>query len=383
MGYNTLVGQPADCNRNRGVPEIDGACARVIVAAALLEAEPSDSERNMASTLLHSAIKCGQDDPTILIRAALQLCVLGEFEEARRIALHAGEIRPIPDSAPVATFLHVTSVIAQVWGDEAGATATFAEALAHHRESRESQVSARSLARLYGSQGREREARTVLPHQLGGRTGDPRWHRVTRGPSRRSRLPNKHRKMLERAVTHRRRGDEARASRLVARVNKRCGRDPDCHLEAALATLEPWPDLAKEYLRQAVEVAPEDPVILTQAASLSFYHREFESARRWLEAAKRHAPPGFVFENDLVWLEGRLASLRGDDDLALHALSRAFEQDPEGVDVGRALAEFHASRGRPIEGLEVALEALAHRPNDPALGRTKARILEHLGVRPD
>jgi hypothetical protein len=108
------------------------------------------------------------------------------------------------------------------------------------------------------------------------------------------------------------------------------------------------PDGAKEYVKRAAELCGDDPNTLTGCASLMFYLRDFDQSQRYVQRASETASKGFELVVDLIHVTGRLASQKGDDELAEQALSMAFQEEPEGIDTGApSLTSTRAVAGMP------------------------------------
>ena len=109
---------------------------------------------------------------------------------------------------------------------------------------------------------------------------------------------------------------------------------------------------------KAVELAPDDPVILVQAGSLMLGIGHVEDARSYVERARNLAGPDFVLEDGLTNLEGLLASFEEKYDLAEEKLRLAIALDPTFDTFVRNLVRLLASRGRYEEAVEVIDQAL-------------------------
>jgi|GEM_PF-5236081 len=74
--------------------------------------------------------------------------------------------------------------------------------------------------------------------------------------------------------------------------------------------------------------------------------------------AKDLAPPDFILKSGLVSLEGRLAAIDGEDDLAEEKLRCAVAEDPDYSSFALALAKFLNERDRQSEAIAVIDNAL-------------------------
>lgn len=186
--------------------------------------------------------------------------------------------------------------------------------------------------------------------------------------------------LLEKSSALDRKGCDAESERLLRFAVERFPSNPSFTIRLAVALFERSPRESVDLLYRAVELAPEDPRVLTRAASLLFYHKEFASSFEYTQRAMRIAEsttgePDYV--GYLLHIAGRHASLRGQDEIAENALRTAFEEDSAISERGRILADFYASRERPAEALEVIDEALRVRGKDASLLRTREKILAH------
>jgi tetratricopeptide (TPR) repeat protein len=111
---------------------------------------------------------------------------------------------------------------------------------------------------------------------------------------------------------------------------------------------------------KAVELGPDDPLILVRAAHLMFDRGQVEAARSCAARANELAQPDFLLMSGLANLNGRLAAHDGQDDLAEQKFRAAMESDPAFSSFAVDFAKFLASRGRQTEALEVIDEALNH-----------------------
>jgi len=180
-------------------------------------------------------------------------------------------------------------------------------------------------------------------------------------------------------------GQDAENERLLRGAIEQSPEHPDFRMRLADVLFETSPRESVDLIHRAVELSREDPWMLLRAASLLFYHQEFEPS---LEYTKRAVKIGESvigrsgtevpdYMNDLLHLMGRHLSRLGQDDAAEDALRTAFEVDPQASEHGRVLADFYASRERPVEALEVIEKALRVRGEDQSLLRTRERIIAH------
>jgi len=145
-------------------------------------------------------------------------------------------------------------------------------------------------------------------------------------------------------------------------------------IRAAEAHMVEGPEEAAELAREAVKMAPDDPVTLTRAASVMFYVERLEEARKLLIRAMEGAPDDFILASDLVYLGGQIFFAYGNHDKAEEFLTLAFDDQPERPGRGYALSDLLEHQGEFARALEVADEALRHRPGDGALEDLQARL---------
>lgn len=136
---------------------------------------------------------------------------------------------------------------------------------------------------------------------------------------------------------------------------------------AAEAEVAEAPERAGDLARQAVRLAPDDPVILTRATSVLFYVGPLQEARNLFIRATRLADEEFVLAEHLVYLGGQIAFAAGDRVKARELFQLAFESDPAMAGYGFALAGLLEDQGERQRALEVTEEALSHRPDDSQL----------------
>lgn len=146
-------------------------------------------------------------------------------------------------------------------------------------------------------------------------------------------------------------------------------------IRAAGAHIAEAPEEAAEMARAAVELAPEDPATLTRATSVMFYVDRLEEAREFFSRAARRADDDFVLAADLVYLGGQIVFEQGDVAKAQELFEIASDAQPESPGHGFALAAVLDQRGETERALEVAEEALRHRPGDLALEDIRLRLV--------
>jgi Flp pilus assembly protein TadD len=132
-------------------------------------------------------------------------------------------------------------------------------------------------------------------------------------------------------------------------------------------------DDASEAVAEGLTRAPEDPVLLHRAASLSFYLGDVTRARTCADAAARLAPRKFIFKDELRELRGNIAA-REKHEEAERTILLAFQHGRHVVGTGEALARLYAETGRTYAAYEVVAEALRHRPDDARLLQLRTEL---------
>jgi tetratricopeptide (TPR) repeat protein len=146
------------------------------------------------------------------------------------------------------------------------------------------------------------------------------------------------------------------------------------HLASALSQ-NGQPDRAMKQLKRTVDLDPADPWNLLNCADIAHAMGDLDAAATFLRRAARLAPDGWERSPDVVWLAGRLAARRGDDETAERYLRNAFDIVPDCSQHGLDLAEFLLTRGRPADALEVLATAERLNPSDDELRKLRARVL--------
>lgn len=167
---------------------------------------------------------------------------------------------------------------------------------------------------------------------------------------------------------------EQEAFRHLQKAVQRFPADPEVRLLYASILLAFQPDEVAAEATQAVELAPDDPVILVRAAHLLLNRGTIETARFCAARANDLVQPDFVLMSALVNLNGRLAALDGEDDLAEEHLRFAMESEPNYSSFAVELARFLARRDRTPEAIAVLNEALKHANDEDHLKRVRSEI---------
>ena len=150
--------------------------------------------------------------------------------------------------------------------------------------------------------------------------------------------------------------------------------EPEVALRAAVAYYGEDDAEAQRLARRAATLGPEDPVVLTRAASVMLDLGRTDEALELTGRARDHADHDFPLLADLVHLAGRIALVRGEYEKAESPLRVAFENQPESFGHGQYLATLLESQGRAEEALEVVEESLRHWPDDPQLDVQRIRL---------
>ena len=127
---------------------------------------------------------------------------------------------------------------------------------------------------------------------------------------------------------------------------------------------------------KAVELGPDDPVILVRAASLLLNRGQLEDVRSIVKRARALVGPDFVLEGGLVNLEGVIAAFDKEYDLAEERLRLAVELDPDFDSFARDLARLLQTRGRLIEAVEVVDQALPRVKKREVLERVRKELVD-------
>jgi len=154
--------------------------------------------------------------------------------------------------------------------------------------------------------------------------------------------------------------------------------DPEIRVSYASILLDFRPeDVAAEAAR-AVELAQDDPATLVRAGHLLVHRGDRETARACAARANEVAQPDFVLMSGLVHLEGVVAALDGEDDLAEEKLRSATASDPDNEPWAGQLAVFLAERGRLEDAVEVLDEALKHVEHKARLEKMRLRMKKEI-----
>lgn len=132
-------------------------------------------------------------------------------------------------------------------------------------------------------------------------------------------------------------------------------------------------DVASEAAK-AAELGPDNPFVQLRAGHLLLGRGDREAAQRCATRANELVQPDFILMAGLDNLNGALAALTGEDDLAEEKLRSAVDGEPDNEPFARNLAVFLAERGRLREGAEVLDEALKHVEKKDEIERMRDRM---------
>jgi Flp pilus assembly protein TadD len=170
---------------------------------------------------------------------------------------------------------------------------------------------------------------------------------------------------------------EQEAHNFLKEAVERFPDDPELRVLYASILAAFQPEDAAVEVATAVELSSDDPVILVRAAHLMLDRREFEAARSFAARANEAAEPGFVLMSGLINLNGRLAALNGEDELAEEKFRSAIECDPSFAAFSMDLAKFLTFRNRKSEALAVLDEAIEQGKYTDDLERLRVKIVNY------
>jgi HEAT repeat protein len=150
--------------------------------------------------------------------------------------------------------------------------------------------------------------------------------------------------------------------------------DASIQLSYATILLVFRPEDVVTEITKAVELAPDDPVILVRAAHLVFDRGKRDVARTWTCRANELAQPDFVLMSGLEHLNALFAGIDGEYDVAEEKLRSIVKIDPTFSSYAMDLARLLAFRGRQREAIAVIDESLKHVKDKDGLERVRARV---------
>ncbi len=155
-------------------------------------------------------------------------------------------------------------------------------------------------------------------------------------------------------------GREQETFDFLERAVKQFPEDAEIRWLYAAILLAFRPGDVAEQAAKAAELAPDDPSILVRAANLLLNRGEVEEARSCALRANELAQPDFILMSGLVNLEGCLAALDGEDEVAEKKLRAAAESDPSSSPFAIDLAKFLVRWDRQADAVAAIDEALRH-----------------------
>ncbi len=147
-------------------------------------------------------------------------------------------------------------------------------------------------------------------------------------------------------------------------------------LAAAMVTEGAFEEAALVAAR-AADLRRNDPSVMFQAADRIRWF-SVPAARDYIEHTKRllaeqHPDGGFVFQADLVALEGQVAFDEGDRELGVRLLEKGHTLEPQNLFIARDLAEVYLEVGRRAEATNLVQAGLAADPGNAGLQRLLQR----------
>ena len=174
-------------------------------------------------------------------------------------------------------------------------------------------------------------------------------------------------------------GREQETFDFLERAVKQFPEDAEIRWLYAAILLAFRPDDVAEQATKAVALAPNDPSILVRAGSLLLNLGEVEEARSCAARANQLAQPNFVLMSELANLDGCLAALYGEDDVAEEKLRAAVESDPSSSPFAIDLAKFLVRGNRREDAMAVVHEALRHVKDKECLEHLRQEIARDAG----
>jgi len=150
-------------------------------------------------------------------------------------------------------------------------------------------------------------------------------------------------------------------------------KDADTHVELAETIYNRDPASALWHARRAAELAPDDPVVLTDVSFVMFGLDEWDEAAELAEVASVFARDDFPRAAKLSWLLGVFALNREQLDDAEQHLARAAASDDDILFV-ETYADFLVHEQRDDEAVAVVEAAVRRNPDDRALAALHNRV---------
>lgn len=153
-------------------------------------------------------------------------------------------------------------------------------------------------------------------------------------------------------------GQSARdeASRFLGQAVQAFPRSARLRMMLGVALSEIDRNRANDQFAEAVQLCPEDPVVLTEAASHMASIGNARGAEAVVQRVVEIAPPDFAYQSVVENVLGRVADHHGRDDEAERHLRRALDLEPGDQVSAATLMRFLCSRGRVDEATAVVDE---------------------------
>lgn len=162
-------------------------------------------------------------------------------------------------------------------------------------------------------------------------------------------------------------------------ATKKYPEDAEIRLLYATLLLEFRPDDVATEAAKAIELAPDDPIILVRAGGLLLNREKYDAARSCLEHARELAKPDFILMAGLLNREGILALASDDFPLADEKLRAAVEREPTSGPFACDLVRVMAVRGRQAEAVDFIDQALPRVAEKDELERLRKKLLSDVG----
>lgn len=153
-------------------------------------------------------------------------------------------------------------------------------------------------------------------------------------------------------------GDDRSTFEFLEDAVERFPEDPDLRVGLASIYLEFRPDQVHPEAAKAAELGPDNPAVQVRAGCFLLGEGDLEGARACARRARKSVDSHFVLLSGLEGLEGQIAAIDGDHELAENRLRSAADREPGYSAYAVDLALFLARRSRTEEALEVIDQAL-------------------------
>jgi Flp pilus assembly protein TadD len=149
--------------------------------------------------------------------------------------------------------------------------------------------------------------------------------------------------------------------------------DPELRLLYGTALVAVGSPDAAWQLAESAALSPDDPRLLTRAASQLYYACEYAAARDYAQRALSLAPEDFELYSSLVHLGAQLAVVDGSPALAEEGFQAAVDLEPDNPLYIRDFARFLVSQGRGAEAIS-AIDGVLARVDDADLSELRAQL---------